>query len=260
MRPVSGSAFKLRQRTQRKMHFTVTSGDVPSWGCTDRVAQSSSSNGGTSPLTSMCMFGRSLRRKSSLRCSLGSLVLVSSSEAVEVTSSGAASAKRIRCGCIPSRRANERARSCLGKYAAPGISLLPEPPMKRSRTWDPIWWEKKDDASSPMSIPIADVPKILTLKLGRSMSDSGEGVSGTVSDKGGDADTCFTVNRDQELSISSRNRARPNTFLIVKCLTVPCGSSPSAGVYTNRKDLSKRRPSFVRVTEDTSTGGKDLTG
>ena len=80
-----------------------------------------------------------------------------------------------------------------------------------------------------MSVPIADVPKMLTLYTGQFRSDKGDGVSGRTSGGRDVAETCRTVSVDQDLSISCRKSARLKIFLMVRCLTVLICAAPSSG-------------------------------
>ena len=97
--PVPRSTFKLRHLGQVKTQRIVACCFSSEADVTTSSLQSSSSKGTISLPTSMWMFGRRRRIISSSRSSSGSRDLTSSSDAVEVTRNGAASANRILCRC-----------------------------------------------------------------------------------------------------------------------------------------------------------------
>ncbi len=104
---------------------------------------------------------------------------------------------------------------------------------------------------------MAVVPNMLTSKVLLLRSDKGEGVSGTVMDDVGRAWMWVMVSLVQESSMVGLNRVSLKCFLMVRNLA---SRELSLGGVTSTKHRSKRRPSFVSSTDETWTGGNDLTG
>lgn len=156
------STLTLKQRGALKTQRTTAFGVVVSSENTVSSLQLSSSNGAVDP-TSTWMLVRKRSKTSSRWLSLGNRARTFSSDAVDVTRNGAASAKRIRCGwkCSPAARI-VNGRRCLGIYAAPGISRLPEPEMNSSLAGMSRCLLKNSAGPSPMSTHEASVPKMLT--------------------------------------------------------------------------------------------------
>lgn len=106
-------------------------------------------------------------------------------------------------------------------------------------------------------MPVASVPKMLTLKFCALIRPRGEGVSGIVRVALSSAFVFVMVSFDQDLSISVLNRPRTKVFLMVTC----SARSPSVfGGLTRTYCRSKRRPSLVISAAVTSTGPSDLMG